>query len=270
MPVCGESLFGANNNYIKVGNSQFMAVEGANTVERLMLNDLRIPYHQIFKGKFTLNPEQEDFALTCSYDTFIVTFLAIKVIYNQKSVIEEDNYLQWSYKKSKDTKYYIGKMLVLTGNSINKVPDIIISNPNKKHDVTIEVMMGMLKSDIVIKNTLDFYVTSQNISDLTLNKLKINEDDDGNYVEFTLVSEEDNLEFRQRFSTESSIEITGIKIELPPFGWSWALNTKNDSLDWFYDNFDNDIDPERYDNTLYIYKGFKSGQRKIRLYINVD
>jgi len=271
MPVCGQSLFGSNNNYIKVGNGQFVAVEGANTVERLMLNDLRIPYHQIFKGKFTLNPEQEDFALSCSYDTFIVTFLAIKVIYNTKSVIEEDNYLNWSYKKLKEYKYNIGKMLVLTGNSINKVPDILITNPSKKYDVTIEVMMGMLKSDIEIKNTLDLYLTSQNISELSLNELKIQEDENfDKYVEFTLVSEDDEQLNKQRFSINSLIQITGIKLNISPFGWQWMSSDKNSSLDWFYDNFDSEIDDERIDNTLYIYNGPKVGERKFRLYIDVD
>lgn len=270
MSVCGQSLFGSNN-YIKVGNGQFMAVEGPNTTERLMLNDLRIPYDQVFKGRFTLNPEQEEFALTCSYDTFIVTFLAIKVIYNQKSVIEEDNYLQWSYKKTKNTKHYIGKMLVLTGNSINKVPDIIISNPNKKHDVTIEVMMGMLKSNIISSNTIDMFITSQSISELTPNKLVIKEDEDyDTYVEFTLVAEDDDMSQRQRFSINNSIDITGIKINFSPFGWQWVSGDKSSSLIWFFDNFDIDVDGDRPENTLYVYNSDKVGERQIRLYINVN
>jgi hypothetical protein len=271
MPVCGQSLFGSNNNYIKVGNGQFMSVEGSNTSERLILSDLRIPYDQIFKGKFTINPNQEDFALTCSYDTFIVTFLAIKVIYNPKSVIEEDNYLNWSYKKTKDNKYYIGKMLVLTGNSINKVPDILITNPSSKYDVTIEVMMGMLKSDLIVNETLDLYLTSQSISELSLNKLKIETDDNfDEYVEFTLVPENDEQIEKQRFSINSTIPISGIKIDVSIFGWQWVSGSMSSSLDWFYDNFDIEVDEDRQGNTLYVYNGPKVGERKIRLYINAD
>jgi len=270
MPVCGGSLFGSNNNYIKVGNGQFMAVEGANTVERLILSDLRIPYDQLFKGKFTINPEQEDFALVCSYDTFMVTFLAIKVIYNPKSVIEEDNYLNWSYQGATGS-FNIGKMLVLTGNSINKVPDILITNPSSKYDVTIEVMMGMLKSDLVVKNTIDLYLTSQSISELSLNKLKIEEDENfDKYVEFTLVSENDDQIEKQRFSIDSSIPISGIKINVSLFGWQWVSGSMNSSLDWFYDNFDSEIDEDRQENTLYVYNGPKVAERKFRLYVNVD
>jgi len=270
MPVCGQSLFGTNN-YIKVGNGQFMAIEGVNTSERLMLSDLRIPYEQIFKGKFTLEPGQEDFNLTCSYDTFISTFLTIKVIYNQKSVIEEDNYLVWSYRKETSSKNYIGKMLVLSGNSSKQVPDIVITNPNEKYDVTIEVMIGMLKSELVIQNTIDLYLTSEDISEISLSKLKIKEDENfDKYIEFTLVSENDEQIHKQRFSIDSSIEILGVKLFLPIFDWQWVSGDINSSLDWFFENFDTEVDSDRPENTLYVYNGSKVGERKYRLYINVD
>lgn len=272
MPVCGKSLFGDNNNYIKVGNGQFVAVEGANTAERLMLSELRMPYDQIYKAKFTINPAEEDFNLKC-FNGFTTTFLTIKVIYDSKSVIEEDNYLQWSYSKSKDIIYTMGKLMVLSGNSTNKVGDIVISNPNQKYPVTIEVMIGMLKSESKIYNTLEFfYATTESIEDLTKIDIKIKKDDDElSYIEFTLVAEDDAEQFKQRFSIENSIEITGIKIYTSPFGWTWLGGSNQaESLDWFYDNFDADPDPEIDNNILYTHNGVKAGERKIRLYIDVD
>jgi hypothetical protein len=42
-----SSVFGQSNNYLKFQGGDLIAVEGANTVERLLLSDLRIPYIQL-------------------------------------------------------------------------------------------------------------------------------------------------------------------------------------------------------------------------------
>jgi hypothetical protein len=41
--LCGNSLFGSgNSNYIKLGNGEFVAVEGSNLAERLKASELRM------------------------------------------------------------------------------------------------------------------------------------------------------------------------------------------------------------------------------------
>lgn len=161
MPVCGQSLFGASNNYIKVGKSEFVAVEGATTAEKLILSDLRIPYKQILKSKVTIKKDQQDYLLNHLGLGDNATFLAIKVIYSPKSVIEEDNYLNWSYFNDINTVNKIGKVMVLTGNSTNRIPQLFISNPNEKYDVQLEVMVAVVDEDSFFNYSPVVYFTEE-------------------------------------------------------------------------------------------------------------
>ncbi len=55
MAVCGASLFGSGNNqYIKFGNGEFLAVEGSGIFDRLNFSDMRAPYKQLIKGRIIL------------------------------------------------------------------------------------------------------------------------------------------------------------------------------------------------------------------------
>ena len=87
MGVCGQSLFGSGSNYIKVSNGSFVAIEGSNTAENLILSNLRMPYKQLLKGRVLLKIGQKDYLLNHLGLGDNATFLAIKVTYDPKSVI---------------------------------------------------------------------------------------------------------------------------------------------------------------------------------------
>lgn len=144
MGVCGASLFGSGSNYIKVSNGSFVAIEGSNTAETLILSDLRMPYKQLLKGRIIIKPGQKDYLLNHLGLGDNATFLAIKVIYDPKAVIEIDNYLEWSYYNNVSVINTMAQMLVLTGNSSNRIPQLWISNPNVKYGVTLEVMVAVI------------------------------------------------------------------------------------------------------------------------------
>lgn len=147
MSVCGQSLFGSGFNYIKVGNGGLFAIEGASIAEKLMLQDLRIPYKQLLKSKIIIKKGQENYLLNHLGLGDNATFLAIKVIYNPKSVIEEDNYLNWSYFDDINRVNSIGRLMILTGNSTNRIPQLYITNPNEKYDVQLEVMVAVIDDE---------------------------------------------------------------------------------------------------------------------------
>ena len=58
MAVCENSLFGEGSKYLKFQAGDLIAVDGQNTVERLVLNDLNLPYKQLTKFKVTLEDYQ--------------------------------------------------------------------------------------------------------------------------------------------------------------------------------------------------------------------
>ena len=60
---CGANLFGTKSQFIKTNGGDFIAVDGSNTRERLILSDLRIPYKQILKSRIILKTGQINYLL---------------------------------------------------------------------------------------------------------------------------------------------------------------------------------------------------------------
>lgn len=147
MSSCGNSLFDNGFNYIKVSKSDFVAVEGANTAERLMLTGLRIPYNQILKGKVTLKKGEQNYLLNHLGLGDNVTFLLIKANYDFKSIIKEDNYLTWSPYDNLSFEGVISEMMVLTGNSAKRIPQLFLSNPNEKYPVKLDIMLAIIDDE---------------------------------------------------------------------------------------------------------------------------
>jgi hypothetical protein len=158
MASCGTSLFGASAQYIKVSGGDFIAIEGANTVDRLTVSDLRMPYKQLLRSRVVLKAGQNNYLLNHLGLGDNATFLCIKAIYNQKSVIEEDNYITWSYYNDLAKVYPMAQMMVLTGNSTNRIKQLYLSNPSEKYPVSLDVMVG------VIDDTYTFFNDSINQS----------------------------------------------------------------------------------------------------------
>jgi hypothetical protein len=143
MATCGTSVFGTSNNqYIKILGGDFVAVSGSDTLEKLMTNDLRIPYKQILKGKIILKPGQVNYFLNHLGLGDNATFLIIKAIYDSKSVNEEDNYVEWSFYDDLTRVNYMDQLMVLTGNSTHRIPQIYLTNPSTKYAVNLDVMVA--------------------------------------------------------------------------------------------------------------------------------
>jgi hypothetical protein len=144
MASCGASLFGQGSQYIKVTGGDFIAIEGSNTRERLTVSDLRMPYKQLLKSRVILKPGQVNYLLNHLGLGDNATFLAIKTIFNPKSVIQADNYINYSFYDDLTKVYTFAQMMVLTGNSGNRIKQLYLTNPNSKYDVQLEVMIGII------------------------------------------------------------------------------------------------------------------------------
>lgn len=144
MGSCGNSLFGKGSQYIKINGGDFIAVEGSNTVEKLITSDVRMPYKQLLKGRVILKAGQINYLLNHLGVGDNATFLSIKATYDQKSVIEMDNYISYSYYDYPVQNLTFAQMLVLTGNSSNRIPQLYLNNPNTKYPVILDVMVGVI------------------------------------------------------------------------------------------------------------------------------
>ena len=144
MAGCGSSLFGPSSQYIKTNSGDFIATEGSNIRERLILSDLRIPYKQILKSRVILKGGQANYLLNHLGFGDNATFLAIKAVYDSKSIVETDNYVQYSYYDDLGRTYTFSQLLTLTGNSTNRVKQLYLTNPNPNYPVYLDVMVAVL------------------------------------------------------------------------------------------------------------------------------
>lgn len=152
------SIFGNANQFIKIQASDFVAIEGVNTVERLIGSDIRIPYKQLLKSRVILRAGQANYLLNHLGLGDNATFLAIKATYNKSSVNEEDNFVDYYYYDDLVTRHSFNQLMVLTGNSGNRIKQIYLTNPNSKYSVTLDIMVA------VIDDTYSFFSDTLNQS----------------------------------------------------------------------------------------------------------
>jgi hypothetical protein len=142
--TCGANLFGTKAQFIKTNGGDFVAVDGSGIRERIILSDLRIPYKQILKSRVILKTGQVNYLLNFLGLGDNATFLCMKALYDPKSVIEADNYVNWSYYDDMTRVNSFADMMVLTGNSTNRVPQLYLTNPSTKYPVYIDIMVGVI------------------------------------------------------------------------------------------------------------------------------
>jgi len=143
-PIGQNTLFGGGNNYIKFQGGDLIAIEGANTVERQMLSDLKFNYKQLLRGRIILKPGQVNYLMNHLGLGDNATFVSLVARYDAKSKIEEDNYINWSFYDDLTKTYSMCQYMCLTGNSTNRVKQLYLTNPNASYAVTLDVMVAVL------------------------------------------------------------------------------------------------------------------------------
>lgn len=153
-----SSLFGPADKHIKFYNGDLVAVEGSNIVETQILRNLRIPYSQVLRGRITLKAGQVDYLLNHLGLGDNATLVSIAATYDPKSKIETDNYVQYTFYNDMTVLRSFCEIMILTGNSTNRIPNLFLTNPNPNYAVTLDVMVAN-KSD-----TYNYFVDTVNQS----------------------------------------------------------------------------------------------------------
>lgn len=135
---------GASDNFIKTYQGEFVAISGANMNERLNLADLRIPYNQVLKSRIILKKGQSNYLLNFLGLGDNATFLLIKPTYDPLSKSEADNFIQYSYYSDRGRIHTFSSILLLTGNSENRIEQLLLSNPNPDRQVFLDVMCAVI------------------------------------------------------------------------------------------------------------------------------
>lgn len=150
-PGCSSNLFGVSSQFIKTNAGDIVATDGSNIREKLILSDMRIPYKQILKSRVILKPGQVNYLLNHLGLGDNATFLSIRAMYDPKSKVEGDNYVEYSFYDDLSKTNTFSQLMTLTGNSTHRIKQIYLSNPNATYPVQLDVMVA------VIDDTYQFF-----------------------------------------------------------------------------------------------------------------
>lgn len=143
--IKSSDLLQPTEKTIKNWNCSFIAVEGANVLDKLSLEDLAIPYESQYRSRVILNANTSDVPLIYGFIGKSVTFLMIKVTYDSTN----DPYYQYEQEKYNITYYFeddpierpLNRLMILTGSADEKIPQIYLNNP-LGYDVTLDILQA--------------------------------------------------------------------------------------------------------------------------------
>jgi hypothetical protein len=157
---------------IKPYECAFIVIEGPNMKGKLSLEGLEIKYDSFYLSQLTLNENSKDQPLMYGFLGESVTYLMIRAKYmplDPNWALETDQYIQYYFKDDPGQVRSMSQLLVLTGNSTNRIPQIFFNNPSTKYKVYLEVLMANLPQPD-LKN-LQQYTNSSSFSGLYYNSI---------------------------------------------------------------------------------------------------
>lgn len=141
---------------IKPYECSFIVIEGPNLKGKIDLQGLEIGYNSFYVSQLTLNPNSKDQPLIYGFLGDDVTFLLVRAKYlplDPNWAIETEQYINYYFGDEPGQIRSMGQLLVLTGNSTNRIPQIYFNNPSSIYQVYLEVLMANLpQSDLTNTN----------------------------------------------------------------------------------------------------------------------
>jgi len=181
--IVTNSLLQPTNRTISNVNSVFMTNDGPNLSTKIDLIDLGIPYDTHYISRLVLPANAENFLL--NYGTLTnTTFLLLKVTYNGDYDNPKEDDMDPYYRQEPETfniTYYfegntgatfpIGRLLLLSGSFLNKLPKIYLNNP-LDYGVSVHVLHANIEPYKVVPTTTGITITNLYYSDITTNQVQ--------------------------------------------------------------------------------------------------
>lgn len=154
--IIPNNLLTPTEKVIKPYNCAMLAVEGPQIKGKINMEGLEIPYDSQFTSQMILNESAVNQPILYGFLGNNVTFLMIKADYRPNDPnweIEADQYIEWYHTGS--TVRQMGKLMILTGNSTNRIPQVYLNNPSTSQKVYLEIMVAnQAQDDLTITSGL--------------------------------------------------------------------------------------------------------------------
>jgi hypothetical protein len=151
MPYIQPNSFYTAEKIIKPYECSMIVVEGPQLKGKINLEGLEFKWENYNLAQMILNPQSSDQPLLYGFLGTNLTFLMVRAKYvptDPMWAVETEQFIQYYF--SGDTIYSMGQLLVLTGNSTNKIPQIYFNNPSATNKVYLEILMANLGQDPLV------------------------------------------------------------------------------------------------------------------------
>lgn len=166
MYIQPNKFLSPTSRVIKPYQCSMIATEGPNIIGKLNLSGVELEYESQFTSKMTLNPGAKDQPVLFGFLGSNVTFLLIKFTFDEtdpRCAIEEEQYIEYWFENEPSVMHYSGKLLLLTGNSAKRIPQVYLTN-NSSIGAYADVMVAnMEQSDIDLNDVTNNIELIQNL-----------------------------------------------------------------------------------------------------------
>lgn len=172
MYIQPNMLLTPTEKLIKPYECSFIVIEGPNMKGKLSLEGLEIKYDSFYLSQLVLNASAKDQPALYGFLGENVTFIMVRAKYiptDPNWAIETDQYVQYYFKDDPTQIRTMGQLMVFTGNSTNRIPQIYFNNPSNTFRVYLEILMANLpQSDLTNTNQ---YTQNSSFSGLYYNSI---------------------------------------------------------------------------------------------------
>ena len=150
MYIQPNMLLTPTEKLIKPYECSFIVIEGPNMKGKLNLEGLEIKYESFYLSQLVLNTSAQDQPALYGFLGNNVTFLMVRAKYmptDPNWAVETDQYIEYYFADDPTQVRKMGQLMVLTGNSTNRIPQIYFNNPQSTYKVYLEVLMANLAQD---------------------------------------------------------------------------------------------------------------------------
>jgi len=151
MYIQPNKLLPPSSRIIRFYQCSLISTEGPNINGKLNLAGIEIPYESQFTSRMILNPGAVNQPVMYGFLGNNITFLALKITYdetNPRCVIEEEQYIEYWYEDDSTVIRQAHKLLILTGNSTKRIPQVYLNNPGEVKVYVDVLAANMAQGDL--------------------------------------------------------------------------------------------------------------------------
>ena len=156
-PLKNDFLGTENNKEIRLSNNSVVVTEGPNTLAKIDLCELIIPYEEFTRTSITLKPNASNVPLqyagllgnNITYLLLVATYEAASITRPTSDDMDPNNrYVDYFFKTEPEIIRHFAQMMVLTGTEYTPIPEVLLNNPSPNRSVKIDIIAATTSTNI--------------------------------------------------------------------------------------------------------------------------